>query len=298
MYIGGIEHAVLHLLYSRFVAKVLADVGVLSVREPFLHLFTQGMICKDGAKMSKSKGNTVSADDLIARFGTDTVRLSTLFLGPPEKDVEWINKGVEGSARFIARLWRIVDTISHYDVASAPIDPASLPEDDLSLLRKSHWAIKKVKEDVGLRFHFNTAISAVMELVNDMYARMPEGVDTAPSESTQRVLRFAAEAALHSLAPMVPHICEELWESLGHSESIFELPFPEHDESVLKTETVTLAVQVNGKMRATIEVPAGLNQPDVETIVRSHPAVSKWLADKAVRKVFYVKDRLVNLVVS
>jgi len=298
MYIGGIEHAVLHLLYSRFVAKVLADVGVLSVREPFLHLFTQGMICKDGAKMSKSKGNTVSADDLIARFGTDTVRLSTLFLGPPEKDVEWINKGVEGSARFIARLWRIVDTISHYDVASAPIDPASLPEDDLSLLRKSHWAIKKVKEDVGVRFHFNTAISAVMELVNDMYARMPEGIDTAPSESTQRVLRFAAEAALHSLAPMVPHICEELWESLGHGESIFELPFPEHDENVLKTETVTLVIQVNGKMRATIEVPAGLSQPDTETIVRSHPAVSKWLADKTVRKVFYVKDRLVNLVVS
>jgi leucyl-tRNA synthetase len=298
MYIGGIEHAVLHLLYSRFVAKVLADMELISVREPFANLFTQGMICKDGAKMSKSKGNTVSADELIVKFGTDTVRLSTLFLGPPEKDVEWINRGVEGSFRFITRLWRIVDAISRFGGASQPIDARSLSEDDLALLRKSHWAMKKVKEDVGLRFHFNTAISAVMELVNEMYARLPEGMETEPGQSTQRVLRFAADAASQMLAPMIPHVCEEMWGMLGHHGSVFDLPFPAHDEGILRTDVVTVVVQVNGKVRASIEVPAGSSQESVESIAKNHPSVSKWLKDKSVSKAFYVRDKLLNLVAS
>ena len=296
MYIGGIEHAVLHLLYSRYVIKALADMGKISVREPFQNLFTQGMICKDGAKMSKSKGNTVSADEVVDKFGADTVRLSTLFLGPPEKDVEWVNKGVEGSYRFIARLWRLVDAISSF--APAPVEPGTLGREDLALLRKSHWAIKKVKEDVTLRFHFNTAISAVMELVNEMYARLPEGKDVAPAPSTQGVLRFAAEACVHLLAPMVPHVCEELWAALGHRESIFDLPFPDHDEEMLKTETVMIVVQVNGKVRATIEVPAGAPQSGVEEAARSNPSVGKWIEGKTVRKTIYVKDKLLNLVVA
>ncbi|HVP58509.1 MAG TPA: leucine--tRNA ligase, partial [bacterium] len=298
MYIGGIEHAVLHLLYSRFVAKVLADMDLIMVREPFLNLFTQGMICKDGAKMSKSKGNTVSADELIAKFGTDTVRLSTLFLGPPEKDVEWINRGVEGSFRFVARLWRLVEVISRFEPDSSPIDPKSLAEADQDLLRKSHWTIKKVREDVGQRFHFNTAISAVMELVNEMYACLPGSADTLPARPTQRVLIFAAEVALNMLAPMIPHVCEELWESLGHKESIFDVPFPRHDDSVLVTETVTVVVQVNGKMRANLEVPAGSTDREVELAASNHPSVAKWLEGKQVSKAIHVKGKLVNLVVS
>ena len=298
MYIGGIEHAVLHLLYSRFVAKVLADLDLISVREPFANLLTQGMICKDGAKMSKSKGNTVSADELIAKFGTDTVRLSTLFLGPPEKDVEWINRGVEGSFRFVTRLWRIVDAVSRFAPDSDPIDSRSLAKSDQALLRKCHWTIKKVREDVGQRFHFNTAISAVMELVNEMYAALPDGTEKAPGRPTQRVLRFAAEVAVNMLAPMIPHVCEELWEKLGHEVSIFDVPFPRHDDRILVTDTVTIVVQVNGRMRANIEVPAGSTEREVELAVRSHPSVSKWLAEKTILKAIYVKDKLMNLVIS
>jgi leucyl-tRNA synthetase len=297
MYIGGIEHAVLHLMYSRFVIKVLADMGLMAAREPFANLFTQGMICKDGAKMSKSKGNVVSADTVIDKFGADTARLSTLFLGPPEKDVEWINKGVEGAHRFLARLWRIVDVVSEFDDGSGPIDAAALGESDLALLRKAHWALKKVKEDIGVRFHFNTAISAVMELVNEMYARLPEG-GASPAPETRRVLRFAAEVCLHALAPMVPHMCEELWSRIGHDESIFDLPFPEHDEDILKTDTVTVVVQVNGKVRANIEVPAGSSEADVEKAAKTDASVAKWMEGKTVRKTIHVKDKLINLVVS
>jgi leucyl-tRNA synthetase len=301
MYIGGIEHAVLHLLYSRFVAKVLADMGRTSVREPFLNLFTQGMICKDGAKMSKSKGNTVSADEVIARFGADTVRLSTLFLGPPEKDVEWINKGVEGSYRFLTRLWRLVDAVAQFGpdpTSGAAADVRSLSEDDAALLRKAHWAVKKVKEDIGARFHFNTAISAVMELVNEMYARLPEAGRQPVQPSTQAVLRFAAEASLHLMAPMIPHVCEDLWAAMGHEESIFDLPLPEHDETMLKTKTVMVVVQVNGKVRANIQVPAGSVEVEVEAAAKGNPSVAKWLEGKTVSKTFFVKDRLINLVVS
>ena len=298
MYIGGIEHAVLHLLYSRFVAKVLADLGLVSVREPFANLFTQGMICKDGAKMSKSKGNVVSADQLIAKFGTDTVRLSTLFLGPPEKDVEWINRGVEGSFRFITRLWRIVDAVSQFETGADALNPASLGAADLALFRKTHWTIKKVREDVGQRFHFNTAVSAVMELVNEMYVALPDGADATPKRSTQQVLRAAAEAAVNMLAPMVPHVCEELWEALGHTESIFEVPFPPYDAGVLKTATVNVVVQVNGKMRGNIEVPAGADARQVESAARSNLSVTKWLDGKTIVKSIHVQDKLINFVVS
>jgi leucyl-tRNA synthetase len=296
MYIGGIEHAILHLMYSRFVTKVLADMGEMAAREPFANLFTQGMIWKDGAKMSKSKGNTVSADGVIEQYGADTARLSTLFLGPPEKDVEWVNKGVEGSYRFLTRFWRIVDAISEFKDEGAPL-PDGLAAADLAVLRKAHWAIKKTREDVGVRFHFNTAISAVMELVNEMSALMPERPDAGPSPGAQRVLRFAAEVCLHMLSPMTPHICEELWANLGHPESIFEVPFPSYDPGMLKTDTVTVVVQVNGKVRATISVPAGATEEQVKSAALAQPAVAKWLEAKTLRKTIYVRDKLINLVV-
>jgi leucyl-tRNA synthetase len=297
MYIGGVEHAVMHLLYSRFVAKVLADMELIPVREPFADLFTQGMICKDGAKMSKSKGNVVSADELIDRAGTDTVRLSTLFVGPPEKDVEWKNKGVEGSSRFINRVWRMVGRLAEAGVAPELPGWGDLSDDERTLLRKSHWAIKKACEDIGRRFHFNTAISAVMELVNEMYRAWPETGEAVPADSTMRVLRFSAETALHMLAPMAPYVCEEMWSMLGNSPSLFDIPFPQWDESILKTDLVTVVVQVNGRVRANIQVPAGSTQQEVEALAKQDPSVQKWTTAKAIRKSVYIKDRLISFVV-
>jgi leucyl-tRNA synthetase len=298
MYIGGIEHAIIHLLYSRFVARVLADKGLVPTCEPFDHLFTQGMICKDGAKMSKSKGNVVSADELIERVGTDTVRLSTLFVGPPEKDVEWKNRGVEGSHRFIHRLWRMVDRIIATGVERVSIDPVGLSADEMEILRKCHWATKKVREDIGGRFHFNTAISAVMELLNDMYRCWPETGGTRPPESMLQVLRISAETALHMLAPMIPHVCEELWHLSGYETSIFDERFPDYDEAILRTETITIVVQVNGKVRANINVAAGSTREQIESEAKQDPSVGKWLNDKTIRKSVYVKDKLISFVVS
>jgi leucyl-tRNA synthetase len=297
MYIGGVEHAILHLLYSRFVARVLSDMGFISTREPFENLFTQGMICKDGAKMSKSKGNTVSADVLIERVGTDAVRLSTLFVGPPERDVEWKNKGVEGAVRFIHRLWRMVAGVGGFRDEPGPVDAGSLEGDELALLRKAHWAAKKVAEDVGGRFHFNTAVSAVMELVNDMYRYWPEAAEQAPSADGRRVLRVCAERAVNLLAPMIPHVCEEMWTMLGHRPSVFEVPFPAWDEEILRTDLVTVVVQINGKLRANIKAPAGSSESEVAALAREDASVGRWLEGKSIRRSIYIKDRLINFVV-
>jgi leucyl-tRNA synthetase len=298
MYIGGIEHAILHLLYSRFVARVFADLGYLDTREPFANLFTQGMICKNGVKMSKSKGNAVPADDLIERFGTDTVRLYTLFVGPPEKDVEWIDRSVEGCSRFISRLWRAVALVSGFAAAGGGPAAGGLSEDELALLRKSHWAIKKVRDDIEKRFHFNTAISAVMELVNEMYKLIPEkGGDKLP-ETTKKVLRFAAESAVQMVSAMTPHVCEEMWQMMGHSTTLLETPFPECDEAFLKTETVNIVVQVNGKLRGNISVRAGAGQEEAEKAAAADESIAKWFEGKTVRKVIYVNDKLLNFVVA
>jgi leucyl-tRNA synthetase len=298
MYIGGIEHAILHLLYSRFVARVFSDLGYLDTREPFANLFTQGMICKNGAKMSKSKGNAIPADDLIERFGTDTVRLYTLFVGPPEKDVEWIDRSVEGCSRFLGRLWRAVDLVAGFEKAEEVPDAGSLSEGDLAVLRKSHWAIKKVRDDIERKFHFNTATSAVMELVNEMYRLIPDAPGDEVPEDTQKVLRFAAEAAVQMIYAMTPHICEEMWQKLGHSRTLIETPFPEHDEALLKTDNVNVVVQVNGKLRGNISVPAGAGQDAAEAAARGDESIAKWLEGETLRKTIYVKDKLINFVVS
>ncbi len=298
MYIGGIEHAIAHLLYSRFLARVLADMDLLPVREPFTNLFTQGMICKDGAKMSKSKGNTVSADELIDRVGTDTVRLSTLFVGPPEKDVEWKDKGVEGSSRFINRLWRVVERLAEVGSEHGLPEWTDLSEEERSLLRKAHWTIKKASEDVGHRFHFNTAISAAMELVNEMYRAWPETSNESPGQAMLRIMRFAAEAALNMLAPMIPYVCEEMWSRLGNDPSIFDIPFPEWDDEILKTDLVTVVVQINGKVRANIEMPAGSTQQEVEDLARQDQTVQRWIAGKEIKKAVHVRDKLISFVTS
>ena len=275
-YIGGVEHAILHLMYSRFIVKVLYDIGHVGFKEPFGRLFTQGMIVKDGAKMSKSKGNVVSPDELINKYGADTVRFYTLFIGPPEKDAEWNDRGVEGAWRFLNRVWRLVDQVSRNSDAG---------DTDASLRRKRHSTIKKVTGDMEGAFHFNTALSAIMELVNDIYS------------STTKDLKEAISTVVILLAPFVPHISEEMWERLGNKKSVFQADWPLYDEAQLAQDRITMPIQINGKLRSRIEVASGAGDDEIKKLALQDPDVCKWTQGKVPKKVIVVKGRLVNLVV-
>ncbi|MFH1245865.1 MAG: class I tRNA ligase family protein, partial [Candidatus Omnitrophota bacterium] len=286
-YIGGVEHAILHLLYSRFITKVFYDQGLISFDEPFKRLFTQGMIVKDGAKMSKSKGNVVSPDELIARYGADTVRLYTLFIGPPEKDAEWNDLGVEGAWRFLNRVWKAVER-----PASGPSEKT--PQSDMSkagaaLRRKTHLTIKKVTGDIEQEFHFNTAISAIMELVNEIYKAFNEAVNHA-------ILREALESAVILLSPFVPHIAEEMWQKLGKNNSIFQCSWPVYDKQAIDTEEILIVVQVNGKVRAKITVPAEIEDEELKKIVLEDAKVSVWIGSQPVKNMLIVPKKLVSIV--
>lgn len=275
-YIGGVEHAILHLMYSRFIVKVLYDMGHVGFKEPFGRLFTQGMIVKDGAKMSKSKGNVVSPDKLINKYGADTVRFYTLFIGPPEKDAEWNDRGVEGAWRFLNRVWRLVDHVSGNSDAG---------DTDVSLRRKRHSTIKKVTGDMEGAFHFNTALSAIMELVNEIYS------------STSKDLKEAISTVVILLAPFVPHISEEMWEKLGNKKSVFQTDWPLYDEAALAKDRITMPIQINGKLRSRIEVASGAGDDEIKKLALQDPDVCKWTQGKAPKKVIVVKGRLINLVV-
>jgi len=297
-YIGGVEHAILHLLYARFIVKFLHQRGEVSFDEPFARLFTQGMVCKDGVKMSKSKGNVVAPDPLIARMGADTMRLYILFSGPPEKDMEWSDESVEGCYRFLNRIWRL---FSKHEAAilKAVTDvpsPDTLDEAPRRLFRKAHWAIDRVRGDIGNSFHFNTAISATMELCNEMYAfdEATSGQMDAPAAA---VLRFAFDAIVRLLAPMTPHLSEELWERLGHTESVFDGPMPKTDPKYLIAETIELVIQVNSKIRAREAVAADVDDARMREIALAHPRVVEILGERAPRKVIVIPKKLVNIVV-
>ncbi|MFC1624631.1 leucine--tRNA ligase [Candidatus Omnitrophota bacterium] len=290
-YIGGVEHAILHLMYSRFIVKVLYDMGHVGFKEPFARLFTQGMIVKDGAKMSKSKGNVVSPDTLIDRYGADTLRFYTLFIGPPEKDAEWNERAVEGGFRFLNRAFRLVEgggnpqgaqNISQAKASSHP-DP---------LKRKIHLTIKKVTEDMEGAFHFNTALSAIMELVNEIYA-----FTSHASRLKSHELKKAIETVVILLAPFVPHIAEEMWEKLGNKESIFKADWPVYEEAALSQDKITMVIQINSKVRARVEVSSKAREDEIKKIVLENPTVNKWTEGKAPKKFIIVKGRLVNLVV-
>ena len=288
-YIGGVEHAILHLLYSRFVTKVLNDLGYIDFDEPFQRLFTQGMIVKDGAKMSKSKGNVVSPDGLIAKYGADTVRLYTLFLGPPEKDAEWSDRGVEGSFRFIKRVWNLQEYL-----ANAP-EKGSDPEQEKEVIIKMHQTIKKVTEDIDGSFHFNTAISAVMELVNQVYAGFNEAGDACYGKET---LKEVLHNTCLLLGPFVPHISEEiLGEITGGLKSVFKSDWPVYDEKMLVSDTVVIPIQVNGKFRGTIEVAIDISQDDVKELVLADSKIQSYLDGKTIRKWVVIPNKLINLVV-
>ncbi|MDP8258136.1 MAG: leucine--tRNA ligase [Candidatus Aadella gelida] len=286
-YIGGVEHAILHLLYSRFITKVMYDMGQIGFNEPFKRLFTQGMIVKDGAKMSKSKGNVVSPDALIDKFGADTVRLYTLFIGPPEKDAEWSDRGVEGAYRFIKRIWNLIGMLG-----SAPEVVTDKKTQD-ELLIKLHQTIKKVTEDIDGQFHFNTAISAVMELVNQIYSGIEKN---GKCLIEKKCLEEVLDTISLLLAPFVPHLAEEMNEMSGHKGSIFRRQWPVYDEKMLETDTVTVPIQINGKVRSTMEMPRGLEKGSIQELVCSDPRIKERLDGKKVKKWIILPDKLVNIV--
>jgi leucyl-tRNA synthetase len=275
-YIGGVEHAILHLLYARFFTKVMQEMGLVGFREPFARLFNQGMIHKDGAKMSKSKGNTVDPLAFADRYGADAVRTFTLFLGPADQDMEWHDSGIEGVWRFLNKLWRM----ALEQAAKPPIEQPSGP-----LAQKAHQTIAKVTDDIDRRFAFNTPIAAVMELVNEI-ARTPD--DPAA--------RFAAETAVSLIQPYAPHVAEELWSLLGH-ERLWQHPWPTAEESLLKSDTVELVLQVNGKVRDRVQVPAGLSREELIDRATASERVRSYLDGNEPRKVIVVPDKLVNVVI-
>jgi leucyl-tRNA synthetase len=290
-YIGGIEHAILHLMYSRFFTMVLRDLGYVGFAEPFQRLLTQGMVIKDGAKMSKSKGNVVDPEEMINRYGADATRLFTLFAAPPEKDMDWSDQGIEGTYRFLTRLWRLAMDIRDLPGTSTiHTVPASMEP----VMRKTHQTIRKVTEDVDKRFRFNTAIAAMMELVNDLY----KAKENAQGQDEAAVLKYAVEHLLIMLSPFVPHIADELWEAMGRQGRLFDHHWPAYDEQWAVNASATVAVQVGGKLRATIEVPKDAPQTLVEEKALEDANVRRFLEGASIRKVIYVPNKIINFIVA
>lgn len=292
-YIGGIEHAILHLLYSRFFVKVLRDAGLVDYDEPFSNLLTQGMVIKDGAKMSKSLGNVVSPEEILSKYGADTARLFILFAAPPERELEWSDQGVEGSFRFLNRIWRIVQAFEAVLAQKVTeYDHSNLSEADKDLRRVLHSSIKKVTNDIETRFNFNTAISTMMELVNALYA-----YKEAAKEPNAGLIYEAISDLIKMMSPFVPHITEELWRgAIDANSSVHEQSWPECDEEALKVDNVEIVLQVNGKVRGRLTVPAEATKEELEKIAMADANVQTHIGDATVRKVICVPGRLVNIV--
>jgi len=281
-YIGGVEHAILHLIYSRFWTKMMRDLDLVPNSEPAARLFTQGMVIRDGAKMSKSKGNVVSADEMINRFGADTGRLFELFAAPPEKEMDWTDTGAEGAYRFLGRVYRFVTRNADRELSAGPCSG------DAKVLRKLHQTIRKITEDFETRWHFNTCVAAIMELVNELYAL--EG------EISSGVRHEALEKLVLILHPFAPYVTQELWEELGNSGPVFKQPWPSFDPALAKDEEAEIVIQVNGKRRATFFAPFGAAEPDLERMALEK--AKPWIEGKQVVKVVVVPDKLVSIVVK
>jgi leucyl-tRNA synthetase len=296
-YSGGVEHAILHLIYSRFFARVFRDIGMVDHSEPFTQLLTQGMVLKDGAVMSKSKGNVVDPDTMLEKFGADALRLYVMFVAPPENQVEWTDSGLRGISGFLARVWRLVDqwrpAISANPESRIP-DPGSLTAAEKAVRRKTHDTIRRVTADIEQRQQLNTAVSAMMELVNDLYAFGDAGGARPQSVA---VVREAIEALVRMLSPFAPHMCEELWEMLGHRDGLAAATWPEFNADVAKADEIVVPVQVNGKVRSRLTVPAEASEQELEKMALADPAVIAHLMGKQVKKVVVAKGRLVSLVV-
>lgn len=292
-YVGGVEHAVLHLLYSRFFTKVIRDLGLIKNGEPFKRLLTQGMVIKDGAKMSKSKGNVVDPDFLINKYGADTVRMFCMFAAPPERDLEWSDQGVEGAYRFLNRVWACVhrnrDLVKNADEGLKEM--SHLSGKASRLLRKTHQTIKKVTSSIERDYHFNTSIAALMELFNEI-----SGYEDAANEDTG-VLRFSIKQLIVLISPFAPHIAEELWQQLGHKDSILREEWPEWDEEIAREEEIELVIQINGKVRGKVMIESGLDDETIREKAFSDPRTQEYIKDKPLKKVIVVKGKLINIVI-
>jgi leucyl-tRNA synthetase len=293
-YIGGIEHAILHLLYARFFHKLLRDEGLVSTDEPFRRLLTQGMVLKDGAKMSKSLGNTVDPEGMIERYGADTVRMYMMFTSPPDQSLEWSDSGVEGAYRFLRRLWKL---IGEYQAAAVTVDKAALDDAQKAIRLKTHSTIKKVTDDYDRRQIFNTAIAAVMELYNELNSFTGNN-DIQDGGQNQAVFQEAVEAMVLLLAPIVPHMSHVLWQHLGHEGAVIDATWPTHDEEALVKDTIQIVLQVNGKLRAKLDVSADISKEDMEAAAMADANVQKFTEGLTVRKVIVVPGKLVNIVAN
>ncbi len=297
LYIGGVEHAILHLIYSRFFTLVLRDLGSTTISEPFPHYLAQGMVTKDGAAMSKSRGNVVYPDDMIEEYGADALRLFILFASPPEKEFAWTEEGIEGCFRFLNRVWSVIE--ENRDIFEERSRPSSGPsgrggEAGVLVLKKTHQTIRKVGEDIEKRFHLNTAISSIMELYN-LIRRVKDALEK--SQDGREILRLALENLIILLSPFAPHLCEELWERTGHKELLARYPWPAFDPELAKEEKVTVIVQVNGKLRDKFEAEAGISEEDMRLRALHLERIRALVAGREVRKVICVENKLVNIVV-
>jgi len=293
-YIGGIEHAILHLLYSRFFTKFLKDIGLGEGKEPFNRLLTQGMVLKGGAVMSKSKGNVVDPDKIIERYGADALRLFILFAAPPEDELEWNDQAIEGAWRFLNRVWRMVEAVSQGEKLINPpneFEKQKIKETEDKINRATHQTIKKVTDDIEESFKFNTAISSIMELVTRIYA-IPTNL------YGHNFLKQAAKTVVLLLSPFAPHICEEMWEKLGEGESVFKQAWPKYNPEAIKKDTMSLVVQINGKVRSKVDIPAEANDERIKELVLSDEKVKKWIKDKSIKRFIIVPGKIINIVIN
>jgi leucyl-tRNA synthetase len=293
-YIGGIEHAILHLLYSRFFTKLLRDEGIVNTGEPFTNLLTQGMVLKDGAKMSKSKGNTVDPQEMISKYGADTARLFILFAAPPTQDLEWSDSGIEGAHRFINKFFRLVTGFVDLKKGAnvSKIDTSILNEEQSSVRQKTHLALRKVGDDFGRRHSFNTAIATMMEL-NNSISRFDDA-----SEQGMAIKQEAIEIMVKCLSPVMPHVCHNLWLLLGGERAVVDSSWPKVDESALVQENVQIIAQVNGKLRAKIMAPLDSDNKTIQEIALADEKIEKFTADKQILKAIVVPNKLINIVVK
>lgn len=289
-YIGGVEHAILHLLYSRFFVKVFKDLGMVDFDEPFKNLLTQGMVLKDGIKMSKSKGNIVAPLEIIEQYGADTARLFVLFAAPPERDLDWSEQGVEGCFRFLNRVYRLVDELK--DVANTNVDLGQLSKEDKELRYVINATLKKVTEDLNRKFGFNTAISALMELVNEMYKYKEL------ENRNKAIMKDGIKTIITILAPFTPHIGEELWTMIGNEDSVFDIQWPQYDEKALVKDEVEVVVQINGKLRGKLTLPSDISKEDMEKVAMEDEKIKSLVEGKTIVKVVGVPKKLVNIVVK
>ena len=315
-YSGGVEHAILHLIYSRFFSRVFRDLGLVTIDEPFSRLLTQGMVLRNGAVMSKSKGNVVDPDDMIQKYGADALRLYVMFVAPPEKEVEWTDTGLEGSFRFLNRVWRMADhltsTIRPLVESGASLSGVEFDDAERGLRRKTHSTIRKVTSDLDPRVHLNTVVSGLMELVNQLYAFAdakgvrPSGHDDAPAPTapvtdrreTALVLKEAVESLVLMLSPFAPHMCEELWQQFGYADGVVAAGWPAVDEVAAKEEAIEIPVQVNGKVRARVTVPAGSNEEEIKQAALALPGLAPHIEGKTIVKVIVAGGKLVSIVVK